>query len=123
MYRPTHDCILLNYVGLLVSVLILHQAIELLSGSLYELTDHGLPSNVLEPISQLVSSTSSLNVTDIRGIRRGAHLFIEATVDVTDAEKLSVAESVKMEDAIMRKARETRKDIKDIRLRLSPISL
>ena len=118
--------------GLLVTVLILHQALELLNGSLSELTDHGVHPNILDSISQIISaeigvSPLSLNISprprDVRGIRRGAYLFIDATVDVSNPEKVSIDDAVKLEDAISRRVRSQKAEVKDIRLRLTPVQL
>lgn len=121
----------LQLSGLLVSLLILHQAYELLSGSLFELTDHGLPSETLDSISQLVSTeiTSSSfassvlpKLSDVRGIRRGAHLYIEAAVDVVQ-KQLTVADAVTLEDAVVRRVRASKPNVKEIRLRFIPVEL
>jgi len=70
-----------------------------------------------------LSSSISSKPRDIRGIRRGAHLFIDATLDISNSGKISVADAVKLEDAISRGVRVQNMGVKDIRLRLAPVEL
>ena len=123
--------------GLLVTVLILHQAFELLSGSLHELTDAGISSSTVHTISTLITSQlpTGASVRDVRGIRRGAHIFVDATVDVdvgdekhgsdtaTSSEAkantvstLGVRDMVRLEDDVRRAVQAKRKEVKEIRL-------
>lgn len=118
-----------------MTLLILHQAGELLSGSLFELTDHSLDTETLESYTQLVSnalSSEEANASklvlpqprDIQAIRRGAHVYLDVTLDVVgDAEKFSLGAAVKAEDLLSRILKSSKKEIKDVRIRWSPVSL
>jgi divalent metal cation (Fe/Co/Zn/Cd) transporter len=113
----------------MVTLLILHQAFELVSTSLSELTDRGVSSSLLDvakfAIEEEITSSAPkarLRVRDIKGIRRGANIFIEASLDLDESSTLSVQESVRLGDAVLRKARGTKKEIKDISLRFVTIS-
>ncbi|KAF8320811.1 cation efflux protein [Clavulina sp. PMI_390] len=118
--------------GLLVTLLILHQSFELLSGSLFELTDHSIDSGDLEEISSLIADAISSNANsssfaakpaNVRGIRRGAHLYVDVTVDITDAKRVTASDIVDLEDGVLRKVRSSRSEVKDLRLRWAPIEL
>jgi divalent metal cation (Fe/Co/Zn/Cd) transporter len=115
-----------------VTSLILLQASELLQVSLFELTDHSLSTDTLDSISHLVaevlSSTKTLfassRITDIRGIRRGAHLYIDVLLDVDEGNfSFGITEMVRLEEAIGKRVRAAMKEVKDIRLRYTPVSL
>jgi len=121
--------------GLLVTLLILHQVFELLGTSLSELTDRGISPSTIESISSLiskeivVSDIPTLNPVpyDVRGIRRGAHLFIDARVDISLSEtdenhEMTVGEAVLFEDSLARNVRAAWKEVKEIRIQFIPVS-
>ena len=115
----------------MVTVLILNQAFELLSGSLGDLTDRGIPSSALSSIQSIISaeinsvslaspSLSTAVPRDLRGISRGSHLFIDATVDVE--ESTSVRDLTRLEDAVKRSVAKSRKEVKEVRLQFVGVS-
>lgn len=117
-----------------MTLLIVHQAYELLSDSFAELTDHSLDACTLDEVAMYIGdeiaaspfSTSLVRIpTGVKGIRRGAHLFIEATIDVSGAKAkaMTLEDVVDLEDAIGRRVRKQKKEVRDVRIRWAPVEL
>ncbi|KAF8325222.1 uncharacterized protein EI90DRAFT_3146725 [Cantharellus anzutake] len=118
--------------GLLVTLLILHQAFELLGGALFELTDRALPAGDLEPVMNIIRSEvkdfksapphgpETLKLLDpVTGLRRGANLFLDVNIAALESgeQSLCLRDVVEFEDKLKRRLRSTKMAVKDIRIR------
>ncbi|KAI0661091.1 cation efflux family-domain-containing protein [Cubamyces menziesii] len=131
--------------GLIVSVLIFKQGWSLLVTAFRQLTDAGvsprtktalldalrpLVSSPPTPSSPSPSSPSSpsslsggpaplLDITDLRAMRTGAHMFVDVVAHVPAG--LSVVQAVEVEARIKGALVEARRDVKEVRVRFKPV--
>ena len=127
-----------NFIGLLVSVVILQQGFSLLAGAFGDLTDVGINpvtrqklTRELQPLiaSQYSVSTSSiplamtssplLGIRDLRGKRSGSLMFVDLTADVSGL--LTVRETSDLESKITSTLKNARKEIAEVRVKFHPV--
>jgi len=116
--------------GLVVSVVILRQGIQLLLGAWGDLTDAGVPSrtrrsleNLLRPLlsksSTSVDTASILSISNFRARRAGSLIFVDLTANVCAT--ATVAETSMLEDKIIWTLKNARKEVTEVRVKFQPI--
>jgi divalent metal cation (Fe/Co/Zn/Cd) transporter len=126
--------------GLLVSVIILRQGIDLLKGAWGDLTDAGVSPRtrqslmtILEPLvdrsikthQHETSFTSSsapslLSIQHLRARRSGSLIFVDLTAEVSGS--VSVTQASTLEEKITRTLKKAKKEITEVRVTFKPHS-
>jgi divalent metal cation (Fe/Co/Zn/Cd) transporter len=119
------------FPGLLVSLVILKQGIELLAGAWGDLTDAGISAStqkslrhVLQPLIQSPSpsqlnSKSLLRVSHLRGRRAGSLIYVDLVADVSG--KLTVEEAAVLEQMIAETLKHERKEVAEVKVKFNPV--
>ncbi|KAI3618578.1 cation efflux family [Moniliophthora roreri] len=110
--------------GLVVSVVILQQGIQLLLGAWGDLTDAGVSAKTrnslkrtLDPL--LSASSTSINaISDIRARRAGSLLYVDMVAEVPG--DLTVQDLAELEGKILHTMKEKRKEVAEVRVRFKP---
>lgn len=117
--------------GLLVSVVILRQGLQLLSGAFGEITDRGVSpktqralTRALEPLIQSPSSgvhvsEMLMGVRNVRAMRSGALMFVDLIADVPP--NMSVHDATVLEERIVGILKEARREISEVRVKFNTI--
>ena len=129
-----------SYIGLLVSIIILRQGLDLLKGAWGDLTDAGVSSRtrqslmtILEPLvdkstmthqheSNLLNSSSPslLSIQHLRARRSGSLLFVDLTAEVSGS--VTVTQASTLEEKITRILKKAKKEITEVRVTFKPHS-
>ena len=121
-----------------MSILIFKQGWSLLVTAFRQLTDAGVSPRtktaLLDALRPLVSSPPPppsspsspsegpaplLDITDLRAMRTGAHMFVDVVAHVPAG--LSVVQAVEVEARIKGALVEARRDVKEVRVRFKPV--
>lgn len=119
--------------GLLVSLVILKQGLDLFGGAFADLTDAGISANsqlkLVHALDPLLSSCSSVNghhtTTELLGIRHfrakraGSLIYVDLTADVPS--NMTVSSTSELEEKISQTLKEARKGVSEVRVKFYPI--
>ena len=119
--RPT-VYVLMSWTGLLVSVVILQQGLQIFKGAFWEMTDASAPESVLRslsrPLDKLLEDprlkTSFLHTRNLRARRAGSHLFVNLSVGVPG--DLTAIQLGQLEKRIVTALKAERKDVKEVQI-------
>jgi len=116
--------------GMLVSLVILKQGLDLLRGAWGDLTDAGVSRRKLNSLQRTLTPLLRIGVDDttrmligvdnLRARRAGSMLFVDLIAKV-DA-SLSVAQTAELEDKIVKTMQEARKEVAEVQVRFEPVS-
>lgn len=112
-----------SLTGLIVSIVILRQGIELLLGAWGDLTDAGVSAKTRHSLQQtlqpLVSNSEKgsllLDIRDIRARRAGSQMFVDLTAYVEG--NITVRESSALDQKITRTLKAARSEIAEVRVK------
>ena len=127
-------------IGLLVSVIILRQGLDLLKGAWGDLTDAGVSPRtrqslmtILEPLVDKSKKThqhetnftgssapSLLSIQHLRARRSGSLIFVDLTAEVSGS--VSVTQASTLEEKITRTLKMAKKEITEVRVTFKPHS-
>ncbi|EPQ57495.1 hypothetical protein GLOTRDRAFT_38570 [Gloeophyllum trabeum ATCC 11539] len=122
--------------GLLISIVILRQGVQLLGGAFGDLTDASVPLRsrtamlkALEPLLSTYPSDPAIQkqveqqmlvaIRSLRARRAGALVFVDLIADVPRT--MSVAETADLEKKISSTLKEARKEVAEVRVRFNPV--
>ncbi|KAF8236447.1 CDF-like metal transporter [Tricholoma matsutake] len=116
--------------GLLVSIVILRQGLDLLLGAWGDLTDAGVSpktrrslERALNPLlsnsSLSFSKPALLDIRDIRARRSGSLMFVDLTASVSG--QMNVHDASVLEVRITQALKEARKEITEVRIKFEPL--
>jgi divalent metal cation (Fe/Co/Zn/Cd) transporter len=119
-----------DFVGLLVSLVILRQGLGLFGGAFRDITDASVPATtrhsliraldpLLEPSSSLAGASALLGIRDLRARRAGSLFFVDLSADVSAS--LSFQRATELEEEITRTLKAARREVAEVRIRFHPV--
>jgi divalent metal cation (Fe/Co/Zn/Cd) transporter len=121
--------VLTSWTGLLVSVVILQQGLQIFKGAFWEMTDASAPESVLRSLSRSLDKlledphlkTSFLHTHNLRARRAGSHLFVNLSVGVPG--DLTAIQLEQLEKRIVTALKAERKDVKEVQIQYEVTTL
>jgi len=115
--------------GLLVSIVILQQGLQIFKGAFWEMTDASAPESVLRTLSRSLDKlledphlkTSFLHTRNLRARRAGSHLFVNLSVGVPG--DLTAIQLGQLERQIVTALKAERKDVKEVQIQYEVTSV
>lgn len=121
--------VLMFWTGLLVSVVILQQGLQIFKGAFWEMTDASAPESVLRTLSRSLDKlledphlkTSFLHTRNLRARRAGSHLFVNLSVGVPG--DLTAIQMEQLERRIVTALKAERKDVEEVQIQYEVTSV
>jgi divalent metal cation (Fe/Co/Zn/Cd) transporter len=117
------------WTGLLVSVVILQQGLQIFKGAFWEITDASAPESVLRSLSRSLDKLledphlkpSLLHTRNLRARRAGSHLLVNLSVGVPG--DLTAIQLKQLEKRIVTALKAERKDVKEVQIQYEVTSV
>jgi divalent metal cation (Fe/Co/Zn/Cd) transporter len=135
------SALLITHSGLLVSLVILKQGLDLFGRAFADLTDAGISAKshrkLLQALKPLLSSpspsspsvagnghhatTELIAVRHLRAKRAGSLIYVDLTADVSNA--MTVSSTSELEEKISRTLKEARREVSEVRVKFHPVNM